>query len=762
MNSNPIKRDFSKNQIKILRLLFEKEYLQNELQEALKTTAPNLHYHLSRLEGYNLIIKKTLHEVGSAKINRISLNPSAREYIRKSLGYKNKKSTRNNASKIPNSSNKPPRRVLKKNKNNYYQISIIVFLLCLTGIIVSSTLLFSTPLKIDDENSDFQELTANADIFTQVSQSKTLELTANADIFTQTSKTNNVDLTANADIFTQTSKTNNVELTADADVFTQKTKTSDINVYDGSGATPFLRLGLYEFTYDSGGYLSEIYVRFNLPKIEKISSMMLQLTYWEGYPIEADDYYDVNVSLVSNDWVEGNTVWTERPEYLGTSSVIYLHNPGLESEVYLNITNLVEGITENMITVHLCPNNLSRIRFPAPFYSSESYEITPKLILEYEEPVDPSIKVYDYSVSIPFLRLGLYEYTYDEGGYLSEMYLRFSLLDIEKIGSMILRLSYWEGYPIEADSYYEVNASLVRNNWVEETTTWSERPEYLGTSALIYLHNPSLQSEINLDLTSLVEGITETMITIRLCPHNLTRIRFPAPFKSSELDEMTPRLILEYTTTPQPMVPNTAHIILIILLVIFGLLTAITLSGLIYKMRKHEVREIPAVITQDNVVPIIKQENQAPIVKEEISEPAKPLKERRKKQILCPHCGAATFKGWIFCITCGKHIKTEKDSGDTFEFLGGFIISLIGGLTSLLLGFGIAFVYPEIAYYMGDSIMILQTIIIIGGIVSIFGSIVVFFKPKLGGAIVMTGGFIAGINIITILGANRIFKKLKS
>ena len=58
MNSNPVKKDFSRNQIKILKLLFEREYLQNELQKALNTTAPNLHYHLSRLEGYNLIRKE--------------------------------------------------------------------------------------------------------------------------------------------------------------------------------------------------------------------------------------------------------------------------------------------------------------------------------------------------------------------------------------------------------------------------------------------------------------------------------------------------------------------------------------------------------------------------------------------------------------------------------------------------------------------------------------------------------------------------------
>ena len=743
MSPNPMKRDFSKNQIKILKLLFEKEYLQNELQELLDTTAPNLHYHLSRLEEQNLIQKDTLYEVGSAKINKISLNPSSRDYIGKLLGYKNKKSNRNIASKIPKSSNKPPSRVLKKLKNNYFRISIIIILLCLTGIIISSTLLFFTPLKTDNEESDFQELSVDADIFTQ------------------------------------TSKINNAELTADADVFTQKTKTSDINVYDGSGATPFLRLGIYEFTYDSGGYMSEIYLRFNLPEIENISSMMLQLTYYEGYPIEADDYYDVNASLVSNDWVEGNTVWIERPDYLGTSTLIYLHNPSLESEVFLNVTDLVDGISETLITIHLCPNNLSRIRFPAPFYSLESYGITPKLILEYEEPINPSIKVYDYSISIPFLRLGLYEYTYDEGGYLSEMYLRFNLPDIEKIGSLILHLSYWEGYPIEADNYYQVNASLVRNNWVEQTTTWSERPEYLGTSALISLHNPNLQSEINLNLTSLVEGITETMITIRLCPHNLTRIRFPAPFKSSEVDEMTPRLIVEYKIISQPIIPNTTHIIWIILLVFFGSLTAIALSGLIYKMRKHDTREVPKsiiqdgdvpiikkeksspIIVQEDLIPFIKQEDQSPIIKDEISKPTKPLEKSGKTLIWCPYCGAANIKGWVFCNTCGERIKLEKAPVDVYELIGGIVVSIIGGLASISLGIGLVYLYPELADLMSGFFMILQTITIFGGIVSIIGSITVFFKPKLGGFIVLAGGFIAGINLITIIGARIIFRKLK-
>ncbi|UCC20871.1 MAG: winged helix-turn-helix transcriptional regulator [Promethearchaeota archaeon] len=88
MSLNPIKRELSKNQLKILKLLFEKDYLQNELQKALGTTAPNLHYHLKRLEGSNLIKKETLHEVGSAKINNISIRHSARDYVQKLLRSK--------------------------------------------------------------------------------------------------------------------------------------------------------------------------------------------------------------------------------------------------------------------------------------------------------------------------------------------------------------------------------------------------------------------------------------------------------------------------------------------------------------------------------------------------------------------------------------------------------------------------------------------------------------------------------------------------
>lgn len=80
------KDDFSERQIQILNLLFEKEYQQKDLQEALKTTGPNLYYHLNKLEELDLIKKKTLYEVGNVKINQISLNPASRQQIRKIIG----------------------------------------------------------------------------------------------------------------------------------------------------------------------------------------------------------------------------------------------------------------------------------------------------------------------------------------------------------------------------------------------------------------------------------------------------------------------------------------------------------------------------------------------------------------------------------------------------------------------------------------------------------------------------------------------------
>lgn len=118
--------NFSENQLKILKLLFERDYLQKELQKNLKTTGSNLHYHLSRLEKYNLIRKETLQQIGNAKINRISINPSARQYIRQILGFKIEDYTLITGFGTLKTGYQIPDKVFKILKENYYPISRVV------------------------------------------------------------------------------------------------------------------------------------------------------------------------------------------------------------------------------------------------------------------------------------------------------------------------------------------------------------------------------------------------------------------------------------------------------------------------------------------------------------------------------------------------------------------------------------------------------------------------------------------------------------
>ncbi len=70
----------------ILRLLYDHPYRQHELQQALRVTAPALFYHLEILEKQHLIEKKTVAQIGNAKINEISLNPVSLQRVRGILG----------------------------------------------------------------------------------------------------------------------------------------------------------------------------------------------------------------------------------------------------------------------------------------------------------------------------------------------------------------------------------------------------------------------------------------------------------------------------------------------------------------------------------------------------------------------------------------------------------------------------------------------------------------------------------------------------
>jgi len=121
-----IKNNFSENQIQILKLLFEKDYLQNNLQDALNTTGANLHYHLTRLKGYNLIRKETIQKIGNARVNKVSINPSARQCIRQILGFEVKDYTLVTGFGALKEGYQLPDRVFKILKEKNYPISRVV------------------------------------------------------------------------------------------------------------------------------------------------------------------------------------------------------------------------------------------------------------------------------------------------------------------------------------------------------------------------------------------------------------------------------------------------------------------------------------------------------------------------------------------------------------------------------------------------------------------------------------------------------------
>lgn len=83
--NNPTLTD---RQREILEYLMEKPFLQNELQDKLSISSPSLIYHLKKLEKKMLIIKKTIQQIGSVRINEISINPYKIQQIRYLLGLK--------------------------------------------------------------------------------------------------------------------------------------------------------------------------------------------------------------------------------------------------------------------------------------------------------------------------------------------------------------------------------------------------------------------------------------------------------------------------------------------------------------------------------------------------------------------------------------------------------------------------------------------------------------------------------------------------
>lgn len=91
----------------------------------------------------------------------------------------------------------------------------------------------------------------------------------------------------------------------------------------------------------------------------------------------------------------------------------------------------------------------------------------------------------------------------------------------------------------------------------------------------------------------------------------------------------------------------------------------------------------------------------------------------------------------------------------------GFAFSLAGGITSFILGLFFP-TWFSVLYLFGPLfVMILQMMMIIGGVITIEGAILFWIKPSLSGKLVLIGAIVAGLNLISIYGGVRI-NKLKS
>lgn len=93
----------------------------------------------------------------------------------------------------------------------------------------------------------------------------------------------------------------------------------------------------------------------------------------------------------------------------------------------------------------------------------------------------------------------------------------------------------------------------------------------------------------------------------------------------------------------------------------------------------------------------------------------------------------------------------------------GIILSIIGGLLSIGLGFVLAvfprFMFPNLESGLGESYKIIPGFTIIGGIITLIGTAIVPFKIKLAKYIILISGIVAGGNVLTIIGAIMLTKK---
>ena len=126
MNSKEYKTKITDRQQEILKVIMNNPIRQNQLQELMRITSPGLLYHLNILEKYDLIVKKTIQQIGNAKINEISINPFQLQRIREILNLKTQNCTLITGFGELETGYRLPDVSLKLIENQHYKINRIV------------------------------------------------------------------------------------------------------------------------------------------------------------------------------------------------------------------------------------------------------------------------------------------------------------------------------------------------------------------------------------------------------------------------------------------------------------------------------------------------------------------------------------------------------------------------------------------------------------------------------------------------------------
>jgi hypothetical protein len=86
----------------------------------------------------------------------------------------------------------------------------------------------------------------------------------------------------------------------------------------------------------------------------------------------------------------------------------------------------------------------------------------------------------------------------------------------------------------------------------------------------------------------------------------------------------------------------------------------------------------------------------------------------------------------------------------------GIVLSILGGLASIGLAFYFPIMYSSLMHYsstFGMVFTVLQVMMIAGGILSVIGGCVGSKNSKAGFGLALAGGLVAGINILSLVGA---------